>query len=216
MPFTSGFSPFPASFPSTVSAVPTPDSPSIASSCTEFFPFTLSTRRIINGEVRSRLILSTDSFTKGCYSLFSQHSTHIHQLTHTPSFIHILYQTLAHKVHKHSRPLPSRKGRRILRKQLHHHMHSIAATVRIPSLRHLNQRDSKGPDITLCHMLLLEHFGSLVEQRITLNSSFVATFIQKRVQGVIRQNYDALFRKEEIVRFNVLSNSHILRSLPCE
>ena len=67
-----------------------------------FISFTKSIRI---EEIPSVRILSTESFTNGCYSSLYQHNTHFHQLIHTPSLLHILHQALVHKVHKLSGPL---------------------------------------------------------------------------------------------------------------
>ena len=82
----------------------------------------LSAMRNNNAEFPLSFNRSTESFTKGCYSLLFLSSTHIHQLTHRASIRGILHQTLAHKVHKLCRPLRGgQSGRLFVHHSVHHH-----------------------------------------------------------------------------------------------
>ena len=75
---------------------------------------------------------------KGANHQFPQHNTHLHQLTHTPSLLHILHQTLAHEVHKRSRPLRGRQTWRWLVQYTIHYSRWGEASIRM-LLSHLNQ-----------------------------------------------------------------------------
>ena len=56
------------------------------------------------------LIVSTESFTNGCYTSHPFTRSHIHQLVHGSSFLHVSHQTLADEINERVRPF--RRGER--------------------------------------------------------------------------------------------------------
>ena len=109
--------------------------------------------------------LSTDSFTKGCYSSTTLNNTHVHKILHAPSLIHILDAALAHEVHELRRPLGRRNRGRIARDDTCNNAHGTLVAEWILALRQLHHGYAQRPHITLQLRLLVQHLRGHVLYR---------------------------------------------------
>ena len=106
---------------------------------------------------------------------------------HTPSLLHILHQTLVHKVHKRSGPLRGRQSRRLSIAHESHHLQSSTTSIRILSLRQLDQCNAQRPHITLQLRSLIIHFTSHVPRGTTLCAPLGTGMFQLHCQSEITQ-----------------------------
>ena len=152
-------------------------------------------KRISSSEEPSFFILSTHSFTNGCYSSLIMSTTHIHQFTHTPSLLHILLCTFPYKILKliellsQMRRIPSVAN-------LFLQFLVTATIIRIPSLHHLSQGYAQRPHVTLLLNQFRSHVAQPTPRRLRTNGT--------HFQFTVTQFDHTLLRKEQIARFDAL------------
>ena len=163
--------------------------------------------------------------TKGCYPSLPSLSSYIHQLIHRRALLHILHQTLVHKVHILRRPLSGGKsGRCSITNQfydlcfnsfLFKHLRRALSGKRVLPISQFNQRNAKRPYITLQLRHSIEHFRSDIPRGSTLCWPSAGRALQLNGQREITEFHQALLGKKHIQRLDVLISDPSIWHSPC-